>query len=143
MRFSVSVPVLSEQITVTEPRVSTAGRRRTSALDFTSRRAPIASSTVTTAGKASGMAATARLMAVSAIGSQGSPRPQTPSANTSAQMARTTIDRRRPKAARRTCSGVARSGVVCSRVATRPSSVAGPVATTRPLPRPCVTRVPL
>jgi hypothetical protein len=74
MRLSVSVPVLSEQITLTEPSVSTLGRRRTSALARTSRRAPSASSTVTTAGSASGIAATARLIAVSAISSTGSPR---------------------------------------------------------------------
>ena len=30
MRFSVSVPVLSAQMTVTAPRLSTAARRRTS-----------------------------------------------------------------------------------------------------------------
>jgi len=52
---------------VTEPKVSTDGSLRTSACTATMRRAPRASSTVTTAGKASGMAATARLMAVTAI----------------------------------------------------------------------------
>ena len=74
IRFCVSVPVLSEQMVVTEPSVSTDGRRRTSACTATMRRAPSASSTVTTAGSASGIAATARLMAVSTISSGGSPR---------------------------------------------------------------------
>ncbi len=71
MRLSVSVPVLSEQMTLTDPSVSTLGRRRTSAFTPTNRRAPRASKTVTTAGNASGMAATARLIAVSAISSSG------------------------------------------------------------------------
>ncbi len=42
MRFSVSVPVLSEQITVTEPSVSTADRLRMRALRRSMRCAPVA-----------------------------------------------------------------------------------------------------
>ena len=76
MRFSVSVPVLSEQMYVTEPSVSTAGSRRISAFCRTIRRAPSASETVTTAGSASGIAATARLTAVRNIRISGSPREQ-------------------------------------------------------------------
>jgi len=64
MRFSVRVPVLSEQITVTEPSVSTAGSLRTRARRWAMRPAPSASAIVTTAGSPSGMAATARLTAV-------------------------------------------------------------------------------
>ena len=63
MRFSVRVPVLSEQIVVTEPSVSTAGSRRMSARRRTMRCAPRASEMVTTAGSPSGTAATARLTA--------------------------------------------------------------------------------
>ncbi len=59
MRFSVMVPVLSEQITVAAPRVSTACSRRTSARRRTIARAPSASVTVTTAGSPSGTMATA------------------------------------------------------------------------------------
>jgi hypothetical protein len=40
--FVVSVPVLSEQMTVTEPRVSTAGRRRTMACWRAMTRVPMA-----------------------------------------------------------------------------------------------------
>ncbi len=65
--LSVSVPVLSEQMTVTDPKVSTAGRRRTSAFCFAILSAPSASEIVTTAGRASGTAATARLTAVRSI----------------------------------------------------------------------------
>ena len=56
----VSVPVLSEQITETEPSVSTAGRRRMMALRAAMRCTPIASVMVITAGRPSGIAATAR-----------------------------------------------------------------------------------
>ena len=65
IRFWVSVPVLSEQMVVTEPSVSTAYRRRMSALPASMRWAPSARVIVTTAGRLSGMAATARLTAVS------------------------------------------------------------------------------
>ncbi len=56
----VSVPVLSEQITETEPSVSTAGSRRMMARRAAMRCTPIASVTVRMAGKPSGMPATAR-----------------------------------------------------------------------------------
>ena len=74
MRFSVMVPVLSAQITVVEPRVSTAGSRRTSAPERASRQRPAASATVVTAGKPSGIAAIARVMAVSSMSPTGWPR---------------------------------------------------------------------
>ena len=67
MRFSVMVPVLSAQITDVEPRLSTAGSRRTSAPERASRQRPAASATVVTAGKPSGIAAIARVRAVSSM----------------------------------------------------------------------------
>jgi hypothetical protein len=63
----VNVPVLSLQITVTDPSVSTAGNRRISAFLRNIRRAPSASETVATAGSPSGTIATARLRAVMTI----------------------------------------------------------------------------
>ena len=55
--FLVTVPVLSEQITVTEPSVSTAGSRRTMACRCRAMRStPIASVIVSTAGRPSGTA---------------------------------------------------------------------------------------
>ena len=57
--FFVSVPVLSEAMTLAEPSVSTAARWRTIALRFAMRCTPSASTAVTTAGKPSGTAATA------------------------------------------------------------------------------------
>eukprot|EP01139_Manchomonas_bermudensis_P000619 Amastigsp_a683_8.p4 type:complete len:257 gc:universal Amastigsp_a683_8:1682-912(-) len=62
MRPSVRVPVLSEQITVTEPRVSSAGIVLTMTSCWAQRRTPRASETVTTATRPSGMTATARVM---------------------------------------------------------------------------------
>ena len=86
IRFCVSVPVLSEQMTVTDPSASTAGSRRTRALRRAIFPAPIASATVTTAGSASGMAATARLTAVRNMSTTGSPR-SSPATKTMAQIA--------------------------------------------------------
>ena len=142
MRFSVSVPVLSVQIYVTEPSVSTAGKRRMRACCFTIRRAPRARDTVTTAGSASGMAATARLRAVMNISRMGSPR-TSPAVKMMMQTMATVTAKRRPRTARRCCSGVADSDSSRKSVAMRPSSVRMPVATTTPQPRPVATVVPL
>ena len=60
----VSVPVLSEQITDVQPRVSTDGSLRTMALFLAIFRVPSARQAVTTAGSPSGMAATARATAI-------------------------------------------------------------------------------
>ena len=55
----VNVPVLSEQMTDVQPSVSTDGNERTMAFFFAIRRVPNARQVVMTAGKPSGMAATA------------------------------------------------------------------------------------
>ncbi len=65
--FRVSVPVLSVQITVVEPSVSTAGRRRTRAPMRAIRCIPIASVIVETAGSPSGTAAIASEMPTSSM----------------------------------------------------------------------------
>ncbi len=83
--FWVNVPVLSEQMTVTEPSVSTAGSLRISAWRRTMRCAPRARAMVMTAGRPSGTAATARLIAVNSMMSSGWPR-QSPATNTTATM---------------------------------------------------------
>ena len=77
------MPVLSEQITVVQPSVSTAASLRTMAWRLAMRCMPSARVTVTTAGSPSGMAATARAMAVMAVSTRSSPRAR-PSANISA-----------------------------------------------------------
>ena len=71
--FCVRVPVLSEQITVVLPSVSTEGRVRTMAFCFTRRCTPMASTMVETICSPSGMAATARLTAIISIFSQSLP----------------------------------------------------------------------
>lgn len=58
MRFSVSVPVLSVQMTSAEPSVSTAGRWRISTLRAAIRCAPKASDNVTVGSRPSGTLAT-------------------------------------------------------------------------------------
>ncbi len=90
---------------------------------------------VITAGSASGIAATARLTAVSSIRANGSPRAM-PSAKIATQRTRHTTEIRLPKWVRRFCSGVLPSLSPESSVAIRPSSVCIPVPTTTPRPRP-------
>ena len=135
MRFWVSVPVLSEQITWTDPRVSTAGSRRMSARRFSMRCAPRESAIVTTAVSASGMAATARLTDTSSISRQASPR-STPSAKTTITSTEAAAASCRPSWSSRFCSGVCSCSTDWSRSATVPSSVAMPVAVTIPSPWP-------
>ena len=60
----VSVPVLSEQMTDVQPSVSTDGSERTMAFFLAIRRVPRARHVVMTAGKPSGIAATARATAI-------------------------------------------------------------------------------
>jgi len=60
----VSVPVLSEHITEVQPRVSTDGNDLTIAFFLAIRRVPRAKQVVITAGKPSGMAATAKATAI-------------------------------------------------------------------------------
>ena len=60
----VSVPVLSEQMTVQQPSVSTEGSLRTTALRFAILRVPSARQSVMTAGRPSGMAATPSATAI-------------------------------------------------------------------------------
>ena len=75
----VRVPVLSEQITEVAPSVSTAGRRRITALRAAMRCTPMASVMVITAGRPSGMTPTAR--ATTAISASGQAKSRTSTAN--------------------------------------------------------------
>ena len=104
MRFSVRVPVLSEQMTVTEPSVSTAGSLRMRAWRLSMRWAPRARAMVTTAGRPSGTAATAMLMAVSSINCQSSPRSR-PSTKTTATMTSAATASPLPNCSSRRCRG--------------------------------------
>ena len=62
--FVVNVPVLSEHMTEVQPRVSTDGRLRTIAFFLAIRLVPSARHVVMTAGRPSGIAATARATAI-------------------------------------------------------------------------------
>ena len=73
MRLHVSVPVLSQQITVVEPRASTAGRWRTRALRLAMRWVAIASDRVTVGSRPSGTFATMMPIANRTFSQNGSP----------------------------------------------------------------------
>jgi ATP-dependent DNA helicase RecG len=83
-------------LAVVEPSVSTAGRRRTSAPARARRQRPAASATAVTAGNPSGMADTARVMAVSSISPIGWPR-RIPATATIAQTPSATPTSVRPR----------------------------------------------
>ena len=120
----VSVLVLSVHTTVVEPRVSTAGRRRTSACRRAIRRMPTASAIVATAGRASGTAATARAMPVSITSPSGAPC-TAPSVATAAATPSASQTSRRPSASSRRSSGVRSSWTELTSVPMRPTSVCG------------------
>ena len=135
MRFSVRVPVLSEQITVTEPKVSTAGSLRIKAPLFSIRCEPKARAMVTTAGKLSGTAATAILTPVRNMSLIPCPchSPKTKIIITKPTAA---INKSRPSFCRCRCKGVSCELTLCNRVAILPNSVFMPVAVTTACPRP-------
>jgi hypothetical protein len=73
MRFCVSVPVLSVQMTFTDPSASTAASRRTIAPRDASLLMPSASVIVITAGSPSGTAATASETPISTLSASSEP----------------------------------------------------------------------
>ncbi len=133
--FCVSVPVLSEQITVVLPSVSTDGRVRTMAFNFTRRCTPIASTIVDTICSPSGIAATARLTAIINTSSQSFPY-NNPTRKIKAQIPSATYPNTLPNCSSRLPMGVSVACVFCSIWAILPTSVRIPVAITTPLPRP-------
>ena len=140
-RLRVRVPVLSVQITVTEPRASTAGRRRIRAARCTIRWVPIARVTVITAGRPSGTIATAIDRATSSRSSRRWPISQ-PSSTTTATRARAEPTSTLARPSSLSCSGVVSPHAVLIIWAIRPSSVCMPVAVTTARPRPRTTSVP-
>ena len=142
MRFSVSVPVLSVRMTVVAPRVSTADKRSINAFWRAMRHIPRARASVATIGKPSGIAATARAIAASAMRKGSSPvtSPTTPISAVSVSAAQTNcVDRRASFLSSGELPGSA-SSTSCDM---RPSSVESPVAVTTPTPLPRVSAVPL
>ena len=108
---------------------------------FAMRATPMASVTVTAAGRPSGMAPTASATAAMNMANADSPRSRpTPAVSTarppiaqSSQLEKVAILR---------VSGVVISGALAIRSAMRPVSVASPVAMTRPQPWPATTVAP-
>jgi hypothetical protein len=138
----VKVPVLSEQITVTDPSASTAGNRRTIARRRDIRCTPIARVTVMIAGSPSGIADAARATAIMNISETLWPRHSTPMAYVNALRTRMTIASTRPNRLIWRNSGVAVGEMPVRRSLMSPISVWTPVPTTTPVAWPCTTRVP-
>ena len=129
------MPVLSEQITVTEPSVSTAGSFRMSALRFSIFCAPSARAIVTTAGSPSGTAATAMLTAVRNMSLNPSPRIM-PSEKITTTITNAMTASVRPSWSILFWSGVGSDSTVWIIAAIAPNSVLIPVSATIPAPRP-------
>ena len=137
----VSVPVLSVQITVVEPSVSTAERRRMMAPRAAMRRMPTASAMVMATGRPSGTIDTIWLIATISTSASGSAR-HSPSSTTVTNRPSAAPTSQRPNWAMRRSSGVRGSSARSVRPAMRPTSVCTPVATTTARPRPAATWVP-
>ena len=125
--FSVSVPVLSEQMTVVLPSVSTAGSLRMMARRSAMRETPMASVMVTAAGSPSGIAPTASATAAMNISTPAAPRSM-PTTKVTAARARMTYSSSRLNAAILRVSGVSSSRARRCSWEMRPTSVLSPVA---------------
>ena len=138
--FWVSVPVLSEQITETEPNPSTACNFRIIACSFAIFCVPNESTMVTMELRASGMAATARAIAnIRAFIMLSKFRTSTrnnSNRNTIALMTKIAIDSFWPNWSSVRCIGVLRSEAFCINAAIFPTSVSMPTFVTRQTPRP-------
>ena len=133
---------MSEQITVTDPSVSTAGRRRITAWRAAMRCTPMASVIDMMAGSPSGIAATISPTAVMNISATGRPRTSVPKANRAVATTTTASVTQRASWPMLRISGVVTCSTDSSRRPMRPISVALAVATTSPRAWPWVTRVP-
>ena len=138
--FWVNVPVLSEQITVALPRVSTAGSLFTIAFFLTIFWTPIANTIVDTATSPSGIAATAKLTAVINILIISFPC-TIPNINITAQITSAAIPKVLPNLSNFWWSGVSCFSVEFIIPAILPTSVVIPVSTTIPFPLPYVTKL--
>ncbi|GAO23679.1 unintegrated signal peptide [Alicycliphilus sp. B1] len=140
--MQVRVPVLSEQITVTEPSVSTAGRCRMIAWWCAMRRTPRASVMVMMAGSPSGMADAASATAIMNMSEGACPRQSTPMTKVTATNSRMAAASQRLNRAIWRRSGVVPGSACASSAPMRPSSVRVPVAATAPTAVPAATSVP-
>ncbi len=139
--FWVSVPVLSDAITVVEPRVSTAGSVRTIACRFAMRATPTLIATVRMMGSDSGIEATDNATAVRNISDTVNP-PSSPAPKVKTTAARIAMPIHFSRRAVSSSRGVLTGGPAINSLMA-PSSVRVPIATTTPVARPPVTKVPL
>ena len=142
IRFSVSVPVLSVQITLVEPSVSTALSRLITAPRRTSPRTPTARARVITGSSPSGTLPTNSPTANTTASLMGNPATKVPIGMNAAPV--TTAIRAISHATRRTCasSGLSSFSTRSDSAAIRPSSLCIPVANTSALASPSVHVVP-
>ena len=138
--FCVNVPVLSEQITVLLPSVSTAGNFLTIAFFFTIFWTPIANTIVDTATNPSGITATAKETAVINILITSFPC-NSPNTKINAHIASAAIPNVFPKLFSLFWSGVSCFSVSFSIPAIFPTSVFIPVSTTMAFPLPYVIKL--
>ena len=129
MRFCVSVPVLSVQITVVDPSVSTDDRCRISTLRFAMRWLASTSASVSVGSRPSGTIATMMPMAKMNAFQNGTPAKR-PTAKKSRPIPTATIPITRLRCAISVRSGETTSPAVCVRWAILPNSVCMPVAKT-------------
>nr|CAA59764.1 unknown [Saccharomyces cerevisiae] len=133
MWFEVSVPVLSEQITLTEPKVSTLGNLLTMALRLAILRTPNAKVTVTIIGNPSGIAATAKDTDIWNISNQDLPC-MIPTKQIIPITMKLTSDKSFPNLSIVNCNGVFGFSILFIISKTAPKDVFVPVPTTIPLP---------
>ena len=133
--FWVKVPVLSEQITETEPKDSTAAKFLMMAFSLAIFCVPIACTIVTIELNASGIAATAKATAKSRASMIGWPR-QICKPSTIAQMIKIAVASWDENLSSETWSGVRRSLASFIKEAILPISVFIPVPVTKTLARP-------
>ena len=145
--FWVRVPVLSEQMICAQPRVSTAVRRRMIALRRDMLVTPMDSTTVTTAARPSGIAATARDTAImkefSTVSKVKPPARSICTPKITTQMPSTSQVRIFDSWESFICRGVWPSSALASASAILPISVSMPVAVMTALPRPYTTVEPM
>ena len=136
----VKVPVLSEQITLVQPSVSTDASRLTIAFRVAIFDTPSASVTTVTAGSPSGIAATASATAVTMTSAKECPR-ATPITKTAVTISPASFARLCARPSSCFCSGVRSLSMLRSSPASRPISVPIPVAVMTISARPRVTVV--
>merc|ERR1711936_57381 len=140
----VSVPVLSEQMTEVQPRVSTDGRDRMMAFLAAILLVPRARQVVMTAGRPSGVAATARATAplIQEPPWAGSLKWPMLIAHTAMQIRVITLESCSPNSSNFCCRGVLISSVATMASLILPMAVLAPVPITTPLALPEETLVP-